>query len=333
MSLESRDIVQKWFYAIHNKSLNTKRTIEINAAAKQAREYFNNSFSSNYSVKPLLTYYGVASLSRALILLFRSSGGEECLSQSHGLSTVNWNDIFSGQITPGLNRICELEVKTCNGLFNDLLITTKNRTSIHARSSTVDWHLLYDSPPLGSSIKLIDLFQRIPDLENENAKTINDCKFAYVNAHISYSKDAGFSANIGNKIKPEMLKRFSDFGYQINPTGQAYNLTCNGEIFEKHMPLFYHKYIDKTFNTIPTLYLVDYFNSNHCYSELCSMFILSYYLGMIVRYYPTYWISLIQGEKGDMFWPMINRAQQLIEQVYPELVVEMIHDVLKENKQ
>jgi hypothetical protein len=53
---------------------------------------------------------------------------------------------------------------------------------------------------------------------------------------------------------------------------------------------------------------------------------------MLVRYYPTHWISLLQGEKGDALWPTINRAQQFVESSFPELVVEMIYDILKESQ-
>jgi hypothetical protein len=46
----------------------------------QAREFFRNSDAAANSVKPLLTFYGVASLVRALTLLLRRDGGEECLA-------------------------------------------------------------------------------------------------------------------------------------------------------------------------------------------------------------------------------------------------------------
>lgn len=79
LPLESRDITKKWFSIIHGRELNTRRTKEINAAAKQAREYFRNASKADYSVRPLLTFYGVASLSRSFLLLLKRDGGEEKL--------------------------------------------------------------------------------------------------------------------------------------------------------------------------------------------------------------------------------------------------------------
>src|SRR4051812_19023118 len=87
LSLESRDVVTNWFMKIHGRELNARRSKEIGAAARQAREFFRNSADSNFSVKPLLTFYGVASLSRALTLLLRREGGEESLTKGHGLET------------------------------------------------------------------------------------------------------------------------------------------------------------------------------------------------------------------------------------------------------
>ena len=57
---------------------------------------------------------------------------------------------------------------------------------------------------------------------------------------------------------------------------------------------------------------------------------VAYVLGMLTRYYPTHWIALIQGDKGDAMWPTINRAQHFVETSYPELVIELVHDLLKE---
>ncbi|WP_407448101.1 YaaC family protein [Fibrobacter sp.] len=60
--LESFDNVKAWFCKIHGRTLNSRRASEIACAAKQAREYFRNARQADYSVRSLLTFYGVASL-------------------------------------------------------------------------------------------------------------------------------------------------------------------------------------------------------------------------------------------------------------------------------
>lgn len=69
LQLENRDVVKKWFKKIHHRELSTSRAKEINAAAKQSAEFFRNAENASYSVRPLLTYYGVYTLSRALAIV------------------------------------------------------------------------------------------------------------------------------------------------------------------------------------------------------------------------------------------------------------------------
>jgi hypothetical protein len=49
---------------------------------------------------------------------------------------------------------------------------------------------------------------------------------------------------------------------------------------------------------------------------------------MLARYFPTHWVSLAQGNKGDALWPALNRAHSVVEDSFPELVAEMIEDIV-----
>jgi YaaC-like Protein len=89
-----------------------------------------------------------------------------------------------------------------------------------------------------------------------------------------------------------------------------------------------HTYIEKSFGSIPRLFIVAPLSDRNRYSQLCVTYLLTYILGMLARYYPTHWISLAQGEKGDALWPAINRAQHFVEDSFPELAIELILDVL-----
>lgn len=95
-TLESFDIAKKWFKVLHNRELNSQRATEIICAAKQAREYFRNATQADYTVRSLLTFYGIASLSRATTLLFKVSGGEGSLTKGHGLQVSDWSNTLSG---------------------------------------------------------------------------------------------------------------------------------------------------------------------------------------------------------------------------------------------
>lgn len=332
LQLENRDVVQKWFNIIHNRILNLTRTKEINSAAKQSSEFFKNAELANYTVRPLLTYYGISTLSRALILLLKPNCGENTLTEGHGLQTINWSNILSGNdISKSLKNIGQLKVKTCKGLFTELINGTQNRISIHVNSGGVNWRLGYDIPNVGFSFTLNDLISRIPDLNAELKNLIIEGKCCFVN-NISYDNESGFRCNVNQRF--ELIKNtFEDFGYAISDSNKTYELSCSSELFTKNPPQFLHAYVNKMFEDIPNLYIVQTFDNNNYYSEIALIFLLSYYLGMLVRYYPTHWNSLVQGESGDIFWPVLNRAQSYVETVYPELIIELINDILKEKEE
>jgi hypothetical protein len=53
---------------------------------------------------------------------------------------------------------------------------------------------------------------------------------------------------------------------------------------------------------------------------------------MLTRYFPTHWVALHSGTKGDGLWPTISAAQNYVESVFPELVIELIYESLSESK-
>ena len=132
------------------------------------------------------------------------------------------------------------------------------------------------------------------------------------------------------KVHNELFSQFrvvyEAFGYATTDEGDYCIVTCSTETLEREIPLFIHTYVNKMFGSIPVLFVAEPFSGGTRYSQLCITYMVSYILGMLVRYYPTHWIALLQGNRGDIMWPTFNRAQQLVEQSYPELVAEMIED-------
>ena len=328
LSLESQDITQQRFAQIHSRKLSARRSREINAAAKQAREYFRNAGNSDYSVRPLLTFYGVTSLSRALLLLLKVGGGEEGLTPSHGLETVDWGTLLSGPTAATLTRLRELRIRRRAGLFSDFVTYTNNKLAIHVRSGAVDWRLSYGSPQHHEDISVDDLFSRIPDLHSDYVNVSPVAKYAAAQ-ELTYTSENGFRAKFRAEVFTPIQAAYESLGYTVVLDGEWCILTCTAEVFSKELPMFLHSYIHKLFGSIPNLFLVEPLPGGVRYSQLCVTYMVSYILAMLVRYYPTHWISLIHGDKGGSMWPTLNRAQHFVERSYPELVTELIHDTLK----
>ena len=86
---ESTDLVRDLFFRRHGRELSSGKAREIVSAVAQGREYFSAAKEAGLLVCPLLQYYGVLSLSRALILLLNRSFRETSLPQAHGLEPIS----------------------------------------------------------------------------------------------------------------------------------------------------------------------------------------------------------------------------------------------------
>lgn len=328
LGLESVDVVWKWHKKICNRELSTRRANEITSAAKQAREYFRNAANAANTVKPLLTFYGIASLARSTLLLFKHGSGEESLARGHGLETVDWSATLSGDLSAALSSIGNLKVRTTAGLFSDFVVHTDNRICIHARSSAVDWRLSYPQPPLGTEFKFEELFLRVPDLWRILPKSDIGPHFASVN-ELSYSDADGFVATVNSKQFEAFKDSYIGLGYAVEPAGELSKVRYESKAFETSLPQLMHAYVNKMFDSIPRLHIVRPIQKDVKFSELAITYALSYFLGMLTRYFPTHWVALHSGMKGDGLWPTIHATQNYVEAVFPEMIMEFIQDSLE----
>ncbi|WCO03622.1 YaaC family protein [Psychroserpens ponticola] len=328
LSLESQEYVKNIYKKIFDNTLNTRRAKEINSSAKQAREYFRNANNASFSVRPLLVFYGVSSLSRALTLFMKQRGGEEGLTAGHGLTTESWSNELSGDLNLTLKKIGDLKVKTTAGLFTDFINTTENIMSFHISSSGVDWITTYPIPPQDQTITFGQILSRLPDLAQDFKQLKDKALYSTVN-EFKLSEDVGFKCKVRQKELEPFKKWFSDNGYKMSEVSGWTTITSDIDNFNSHKPQFIHSYVQKTFGSIPGLYVSKPFDNNVRYSQLGMTFLASYFLGMLVRYYPTHWTQLINGGVGDNYWPVINRLQGYVEESFPELVIELILEMSK----
>ena len=198
--------------------------------------------------------------------------------------------------------------------------------TIHINSSGVDWRLDYNTPENGNEISIADLFSRIPDLQRDYADVSDELRYASV-SELAANRKTGFRMKIRREPFLRSKAIYETLGYATADDGKYYTLTCPVEVFERASPQFIHTYLDKSFGTIPGLFIAEPFPGGARYSQLAVTYMVSFVLGMLVRYYPTHWMALVHGDRGDSLWPAMNRAQRLVEQSYPELVSEMVHDM------
>ena len=165
---ESKDLIERYIEKNHNRKASKRQITEISSNFIQGREFFRNSEKANFSVKPLLLYYGVNSISRGLILLLNPHLSESSLKPSHGLDTINWRDYISN------NNIINLPVEIKKGAFYELIKETKNLSYLKLNSNGVNWNATFPMPNLNNRFTLSDLIQSFPDLTIEYNKWTSD---------------------------------------------------------------------------------------------------------------------------------------------------------------
>jgi hypothetical protein len=69
------------------------------------------------------------------------------------------------------------------------------------------------------------------------------------------------------------------------------------------------------------LYFIAPFPNGVRMSTLSLLFVASYVVGMLARYYPTHWLSLLGRQKGDFTLPLLQKTLKTIELRFPELVL------------
>ena len=116
---------------------------------------------------------------------------------------------------------------------------------------------------------------------------------------ITYDASNGVNIKIPSKAFKVFEQTYSTIGYDATESGEWRSLTGSAGLFGQKTPQFMHAYVHKMFGTIPNLFLVAPMPSGNRYSQLCITYMLGFVLGMLARYFPTHWVSLAQGNKGD----------------------------------
>ncbi len=161
LEFESKDLLQNFFKERHSSEINDWKVQEVSSNIIQAREYFASARKANITVKPLLLYYGVMSLSRALVLSLEPKSRETTLKASHGLSVTNWQSVIQTK------NFENLEIIIGEGGFSELINATKNENYLRIDTDAVNWKAGLTIPQKDYRVTFRSVFPYLPDLSKE----------------------------------------------------------------------------------------------------------------------------------------------------------------------
>jgi hypothetical protein len=241
---------------------------------------------------------------------------EAALKPSHGLEIKEWAKPLKSKI------FGSLEITYTNGTFNDLLKATDNKSYLMANSSRVNWQVTYDMPTLGVAFSFEDLIKSVPDMDSDY-KIWTEGEMFLANLATLYHRDKRYEIKF-NSILPDstvsaLFPRQYCASIETKMEGNA-SLISFADTFTPFITQKWHGPFD-----IGDAYVVPPIREKFYLNTLATYFALSYILGMMARYFPAMWVSLSRVEKGDSFFPLVNKVIDFIQDKYPLVVWDFIN--------
>ena len=325
---ESHDLVKSWYKTTHGIEPNAAKIAHVNAQFRQGREYFKNAVTSDMSVKPLLLYYGVLSLSRGAIMLNDSAKKEESLKQQHGLQVVDWQPTLS----KGIKNVLELQIRATDGTFRELTEACSNKHSAHCFNDRTNSQTVVNQE-LGtigfstdcSLLSLDDLLSRLRQTIFDY-QTITGRKSQWFPVVVTQHSAETRFALVSNHVLPYFQDLVDgDSVTLIASSPQRANLQVGDmsqfSLVFKHeqnrahqakFPLFHYD------EGSPIMIGILDFPNKDKLSEFFKLYLTSFMLGMLVRYFPSKWMDLLRNAPGDFAQPLLFQAIQAIESDFPK---------------
>jgi hypothetical protein len=273
----------------------------ISESIVQAQEFRQSASTSGEHTKPLLTYYSIHNLTKALLALETNQKP----SGYHGLMRVK---------LPADGNFLGVSAQLNDGVFCDLLQFNKIATIKNFKITVNDlisrcgylireYRLAYGKqsdviiPKVSADMGLNELeltFKKIDNIEN-NWMIL----FPKLAEHFELVDSSSEYANF--KSRPTIPKgKLEDIQKVINDV------------------LIRSIFMDSC------LFLLPITNHNLQWPQEAYLYALSFILGSLVRYYPDYWHKHIVGHKRNRW--VIRKINSIVERVYPNLMLNIMYN-------
>lgn len=333
---ESFDYVNRIYQTIHGvrPKLNTVRA--INASFAQGRMYFDNAKIAAMGVKPLLLYYGAMSLCAGLILCRDKDKTEINRKHSHGLTMYKWKE----DLRQGIARVLQLRIRATSGTFRDLTdhIWNKQISLVLSGRPTRQEVFPYTHnlgpvqfPTDGSTLTLAELISRSRYAGIGYSEITGDTSRLHrASIQLDFPKNRRIKLYFPLSAKgiPQGLKGLASLdGVEMEGPDTRENILTfprKTGIDPDPIPVFHYEgghYMS----------VAEDFPNGDRPTEFLKLYMIAYTLGMLARYFPSLWMSLIRNDEDGIAQPLLIRATKAIEddflKEFSMQLAELKHDV------
>jgi hypothetical protein len=311
---ESIQLIKSQYQIRHGGTANTGKAREIATAFTQARGYLEAASSAARNVRPLLVYYAVLSFSRALTLFLSPNLREACLEQSHGLSVDGWGP----ELARDNGDVALLKIKiNSNGTLAQLIEATNHESYLRNNYSIPNFVYVNDRPPNGAEVTLGDLLARLPEIRATLSRWRQN-RTCVAFWPPKPTPDGGMEIRVYPPYRAEDIKAVFGAGFPITEQGGV--LT-----FAAPKNLTFPALTDSSDSrNIGTLVAMTKYPGDFGLSKISTTFLVSYALGMLVRYYPSHWVGILHNHRHDSAMPSLLAALKYVQTNFPRLIVDFL---------
>ena len=320
---ESHELVRARYQAKHGRQPNAAHAREIATRFIQARHYYSAAVTADRTIKPLLPYYGLISLSRGLVLFLTPGLREAALAQSHGLSVQDWQSVLSAP-NPDIGNL-QIVVSSA-GTFVEFIRAINNRNLLRGKSSAVNTTSELGSVPANTVLTLGALLARLPDVlgqfcrwQTPRCVRISRDKIAgSVESNLVVQRNAPY---ISEDVVMDIVGRDHCELVSVDAERIVVRTRQGGVVAGFLTDLFSSSYLG-----IGELLMAQPYSSGIRLAKGPQLFAISYVLSMLVRYHPSLWMNLVHQRINDAALPTIFRVIDCLETLFPQIAVDFLEE-------
>ena len=300
--LESFDFVAALHKDYHGEAAKADKVRQVNAAFSQGRMYFESGARAEMGVRPLLLYYGAMSLAAGLVVFKAKGTTVHNLKSSHGLRPRAWAE----SLRQGLSGILDLRISAVPGTFHELATAVWHWHVVEVGYSTYLKPELMDLGCVGladgkSSVTLGDLLARSRYTGGGYGEVANGPYRLHRGGVHLEGNEFAFTPGNATIQKLGVKGAIGRFGGRLRfPWG------------DPNIPVFHCIERGGT-NRRDEMCMIEQFQNGDRLSELVKLYLISYILGMVARYFPLEWMGLLRNEPKGGAQPLLARATAAVE--------------------
>lgn len=252
---------------------------------------------------------------------------------------IDWQQTLAG----GIGNILELKIRATEGTFRELVEISwhMNSVSVFKGASNNMGHFGHNLGEVKfatdkSTLTLDDLISRLKYTAS---------KYSMITGRLSKIHRARIASHPPDRVDlafpmrgvPEAFRKLVDNDKirigSSNKTAPGLRQSDNAEdclIFTnpdwrqryEMLPVFHY-------NSGETMLVIQGFLNGDKLTEFIKLSLVSYVLGMIARYLPSKWLSLLRNDNGDFAQPLLVGATEELEMNFAKEFLKQLHSVLR----